>query len=148
MLKILSTGFYLGKAPFAPGTFGSLVGVVLYFFIWRWLSPIVGIITLLPFVLLCVWIAQEAVQFYNNDDDPKEIVIDEIAGVLIAYALHPFSWTTVIVGFILFRIFDIWKPYPIRKIEDNLSGGWGIVMDDVLAGVYANTVMWGIFYLI
>lgn len=81
----------------------------------------------------------QAVNIYKSKD-PSQIVIDEVCGYLFTMILIPFNWVNVIVGFFLFRILDILKPYPIRKIE-NLRDGYGIVLDDVLAGIYANIIL-------
>jgi phosphatidylglycerophosphatase A len=70
-------------------------------------------------------------------DDPAEVVIDEVAGILITFFLLPLSWLQLCFGFVLFRLFDILKPYPVRRLE-KLKGGFGIVADDLMAGVYAN----------
>jgi phosphatidylglycerophosphatase A len=97
--------------------------------------------------LMGVWASQHSAE-YLHKNDPGEVVIDEIAGQLIAYApimLPAFfewgGWKYILLGFILFRVFDIWKPYPIRRLE-KLPGGWGIMADDWLAGVYAAVVLW------
>ncbi len=73
--------------------------------------------------------------------DPSQVVIDEIVGYMVAVAGMPFSWTTALLGFFIFRIMDILKPYPIRKIDQKMPGGWGIVLDDVLAGVYTQIIL-------
>jgi phosphatidylglycerophosphatase A len=84
-------------------------------------------------------LSTQAVNIYESED-PSQIVIDEVCGYLFTMVLIPFNWVNVITGFILFRILDILKPYPIRNIE-KFRGGYGIVLDDVLAGIYANILM-------
>ncbi|MFH1654171.1 MAG: phosphatidylglycerophosphatase A [Pseudomonadota bacterium] len=147
IIKMLANGFYLGHIPVGPGTFGSLIGVLIYYFICRWLSIPMQIVTFIPFFFLSVWVSNEAIKIYN-DEDPKQVVIDEVAGILITYLAHPFSWKMIIVGFILFRFFDILKPFPIKRVEKIFPGGWGIVMDDIVAGIFANFSLWVIFMII
>ena len=89
------------------------------------------------FVPLAIWSSHLSHKLLKRDD-PSEVVIDEVAGILWTFFLLPLSWLTLCVGFILFRIFDIFKPFPIRTLERRLRGGIGIVLDDLLAGIYAN----------
>ncbi len=132
----LATGFYVGNIPLAPGTFGSLLGLPLCFFLTGIPMP-AAILAGLLFIGLAVWIADHAAQVLKRKD-PGCIVIDEIAGLVVTLIGVPFQMTTVIIGFVLFRFFDILKPYPIRMIDRRLSGGFGIVADDVVAGIFAN----------
>ena len=135
----LASGLGRGFFPVAPGTVGTVVGVVLYFFLSR-LSSFLYLITSTTFIFLSVWIADRAAR-HLRQKDPACIVIDEIAGFFITMVLVPWSWLNVGMGFLLFRLFDIIKPFPIRRIDRTVPGGWGIVLDDVLAGVYANIVL-------
>ena len=96
------------------------------------------------FIFFAIWIAREAEKILNTED-PGCIVIDEIAGILVTFTGLPFNTISVIFGFFIFRVLDIWKPYPIRSLERNLSGGTGIVMDDVAAGIW-QSVIEGIFF--
>lgn len=96
--------------------------------------------TALTFAVFAAWISGFADMILKTKDNQK-IVIDEIAGMLVTMALVPVGWRTLLAGFILFRLFDIWKPFPIRLIQDKVPGGWGVVGDDVLAGVYANFIL-------
>ena len=132
----LATGFYVGNIPLAPGTFGSLLGLPLCFFLTGIPMP-AAILAGLLFIGLAVWIADHAAQVLKRKD-PGCIVIDEIAGLVVALIGVPFHVATVTIGFVLFRFFDILKPYPIRMIDRRLSGGFGIVADDVVAGIFAN----------
>lgn len=137
---IFATGLGTGYSPVAPGTMGSLVGVALYWF----LSPLphhVFIPSVIAFIFLAAWVSGRACVLFG-EKDPSKVTIDEIAGLLVTFIMHPFSWLAVIAGFVLFRIFDIAKPFPIRVIERRLPGGWGVVLDDVAAGVYANASLW------
>lgn len=95
---------------------------------------------MLIFVLISVWISGKAESLLGHTD-PPEIVIDEVAGMAMALSGVPFRPILVIAAFLLFRFFDIWKPFPVNYIERKLPRGWGIVMDDVAAGIIANLVL-------
>jgi phosphatidylglycerophosphatase A len=136
--KILATGFGLGYLPVCPGSFGSLVAVGIYFLLLKLSPPFhLGIIILIFF--MGVWISNYA-EIIWKQNDPGEVIIDEIAGYLITMGLLPFNLIKAAVGFLLFRIFDILKPFPIRNIE-RIRGGWGIMLDDVMAGLYAALIL-------
>jgi len=144
LIIFLATGFYSGKAPFAPGTFGTGVGLIFCFFLSS-ASMFVTLSCLLLIIFLSVLIAGKAASLLETED-PGEIVIDEIAGIIITMAGLPFTVLSVITGFVLFRFLDILKPFPIRYIEKKMSGGTGIIMDDVAAGIIANIVLRIILY--
>jgi phosphatidylglycerophosphatase A len=135
----LATGGGVGRLPWSPGTFGSLIGIPLGGILGRLGSLWSGIATAL-IVLAAVWIAHMA-ELQLGTKDPGCVIIDEIAGMAVALWSLPFTLATGIAGFLLFRAFDIIKPPPVRQAERWLSGGWGIVMDDVLAGVMAQIVL-------
>jgi len=138
--RLIASFFYVGYIPLVPGTFGSLAAFAIYFPLhyytndWR----IYGFCIILV-VALGIW-ASHVAQKDSKILDPSFVVIDEVAGQLITLFLIPFSWYAVVSGFFLFRILDILKPQPARKAED-LPGGWGIMMDDVIAGVYGNIIL-------
>ena len=135
----VATGFFIGTVPFAPGTFGSLIGLPLCFLLSR-LNLLQSLIFILVFILFAIGIASAAEKIIKQKD-PGQIVIDEIAGLMVTLAGLPFNLKTVIAGFIIFRVFDILKPFPIRILEKRVGGGSGIVLDDVLAGVYGNLLV-------
>ncbi len=135
----LATGCYVGNIPIASGTFGSMWGIPLSYLISN-INLWYGLLFITAFCGFAVFTANEAEKHFD-EKDPGCIVIDEIAGLLVAFWGLPFNLFTVLTGFVIFRCFDIAKPFPIRRIERNLPGGWGIVMDDILAGVYANLVI-------
>jgi phosphatidylglycerophosphatase A len=134
--KIIASFFFVGFIPVVPGTFGSLATFVLYFLLrpvgyWQvYLGAIILVIA------LGIWAAGRA-ELDSKIVDPSFVVIDEVAGQLITLFLIPFSWLTLVAGFVIFRALDIIKPAPARQAE-RLHGGWGIMMDDVLAGIYGN----------
>lgn len=136
--RILSTFFYLGYSPFAPGTVGTL-GAIALFYPLSTFSPIIYILLVLGFIILSVWASSEACVLFG-ESDPGRVVIDEVCGYLVTMFLISPSLTNIVLGFMLFRLFDIVKPPPVRSLE-RLPRGYGIVIDDVGAGVYANVVM-------
>ena len=139
LVLFLATGFFSGTVPIAPGTAGTVIGLPLCYLIGRlhWGLAVVGV---LLFIGLSVGLASAAEKILKQKDSPK-IVIDEIAGLLVTFMGLPFTLQSAVFGFVIFRVFDILKPFPIRLLESKLSGGSGIVFDDVLAGVYANLVL-------
>jgi phosphatidylglycerophosphatase A len=135
----LATGLYVGKVPLAPGTFGSLLGLPLCFLLDK-IQLSAAIAAVLLIIALATWIADAAERILGRPD-PGCIVIDEIAGMAVTLIGLPFNPTTVAAGFILFRILDILKPFPIRVIDKRLPGGLGIVADDVIAGIFSNFLL-------
>ena len=132
----LATGFYVGRIPLAPGTFGSLMGLPLCFLLAGIRVP-AALVAVLLIIVLATWIAGAAERILGRRD-PGCIVIDEIAGMAVTMLGLPFNPTTAVMGFVMFRILDILKPFPIRILDKRLPGGAGIVADDVVAGVFAN----------
>ncbi len=136
IIKFLATGLGAGYIPAAPGTFGTIVGVALFWGI-SGLPILHYILFAVVFILFSCWVSDKAaVEF--GEKDPQKIVIDEVAGYIVTMIGHAWSWKAAIAGFVFFRIFDILKPFPAGWADKKLKGGVGIVMDDVFAGVYAN----------
>ena len=140
---ILATVGGAGFFPIAPGTVGSAVGVGVYLltrhWLWAWQLGLLAAI-----ILIGVW-ASGVTAAALNREDPGPVVIDEVAGQLVTLFLTGAGLTRAIIGFFVFRIFDIIKPWPARQLED-LPGGVGIVADDVMAGVYGWVVVTGILW--
>jgi len=133
---LLSSWFGAGLMPIAPGSFGTLAALPLVIII-NYLGVVHSTISLIIILPLSLW-ASHLSQNLLEGNDPSEIVIDEVTGLFIAVFLLPLSWLNIILGFCLFRIFDILKPFPIGLIDKNLKGGIGIVLDDIMAGIYVN----------
>ncbi len=136
-IKIICTFFNVGKFPFAPGTLASAVGVLIYSVLEK------NYFVYFMFLTACLVVGFKAcakIEAIFNQKDPSSVVIDEVAGVLIAFFALPLSWPVVITTFFLFRAFDMFKLYPVNKF-DNMEGGFGIMMDDVVAGIYTNVTM-------
>lgn len=138
-ILFLATGAGSGYFPWMPGTVGSLAGILLYYSL-RSMPRGPYLAFVVAFFFLAVWVAGLAEVIFGAKD-PQRIVIDEIVGMLVTLVLLPLSWKTALVGFVLFRVFDIWKPFPIRLVQDNIPGGWGVVGDDVVAAIYANLIL-------
>lgn len=135
---LVATWFGCGRIPYAPGTAGTL-GAVPLFLLLRPHGPWVVLAVAALLTLAGVWAAGEVV-VASKQKDPQIVVVDEVAGVLVTLAVSAPTWTSLIVGVVLFRVFDQWKPWPARALE-SLRGGWGVVMDDVAAGVWGAGVL-------
>ncbi|MDP3938946.1 MAG: phosphatidylglycerophosphatase A [Deltaproteobacteria bacterium] len=146
----IATGAGSGYAPVAPGTAGALVGLALYVLGFGALGAPLYVLTLLSGIALAVWASAGAIEIFGQKD-PGQVTIDEVVGMLTTLAFLPATGTLsagpftiesgLLAGFVFFRMFDILKPFPIRWIERNLPGGYGIVLDDVAAGIYANVAL-------
>ena len=141
---ILATWFGIGLVPVVPGTFGTLAAVPLVLLL-NYLGEWYGVFALVVITIVAIRVSDRTQELLGRTD-PSEVVIDEVAGFLATMLLFPASLVNVGLGFILFRFFDIVKPWPVRQTE-RLKGGFGIVVDDLLAGVYAHLVLRGILLL-
>jgi phosphatidylglycerophosphatase A len=135
LILLAATGCGLGFSPLAPGTLGTLAALPL---IWlsAWMSAAAGTFFLVCFVLAAVAVADRAEKILGRKD-PGAIVIDEMAGYWVTMCLVPVTGVTLVTGFVAFRCFDICKIAPVRYFEKNFSGGAGVVLDDIMAGVLA-----------
>jgi phosphatidylglycerophosphatase A len=136
---LFATWWGTGYSPIASGTVGTLAAIPLYLLLVR-LSTLYYILLLIPLILFSCWVSGRAETIFNEKDSGK-IVIDEVVGYLITMAGVPISWGSVILGFFLFRFFDIVKVSPANIIDRNLKNGWGVVLDDVVAGIYACVML-------
>jgi phosphatidylglycerophosphatase A len=133
---------YIGFIPGAPGTYASFATTLAYFFIYRLYG---GILPSLHVSTLCIVtiagvLASAAISRRTGQEDPSYIVIDEVAGQLLTFLFLPVSYFNLAAGFVAFRVFDMWKPFPIRKME-SFENGVGVMADDLLAGVYGNVLL-------
>lgn len=144
-ILFIAEGAYAGRSPLAPGTAGTLVGVLLYLGI-RNFSPLLYISFTILLCIVGTWAAGKAEIIFGKKDSPL-IVIDEIAGYLIALFLVPSGWAYLAAGFFLFRVFDIMKPWPLHGLQE-VPGGLGVMLDDIGAGVYTNVVLQIVAHLI
>jgi len=138
LMVFLATGGYSGYFPIAPGTAGTLATL-----------PLVWIMTFLPipihlaFILILFFLGVASSSYFSRfykQKDPSRVVIDEVVGFLITMFMVPFNWATLLLGFLIFRLADIIKPFPAGRSE-KLPSGWGIMMDDAFAGIYANIIL-------
>ena len=140
MLRValaLATSFGVGYVPVAPGTFGSLVGLLL----WAVLpsAPVPQLVAIVALFVTGAWSASVSERHFGSTD-PSAVVIDEVMGMLITLWMNPVGWAGAAVGFLCFRLFDVIKPYPANRLED-LHGGIGVMADDAMAAVYANLAL-------
>lgn len=135
----LAFGFGSGLAKKAPGTFGTLAAIPVYYLFIQADLWLYGVLTLIAAVV-GVWLCDVAA-IRLGEHDFGGIVWDEVVGFLITMSVVPFSWQATVAGFVLFRLFDIVKPWPIRWLDRHVHGGLGIMVDDVLAGVFAAGVL-------
>ncbi len=145
-VHLLALGFGAGLAPVAPGTMGSIVGLLLYLALIP-LTPPAYVLAVAAITVAGVWVCGIAARDLGVHDHPS-IVWDEIAGYLIAMVGAPPGWQWMILGFLLFRLFDIWKPWPIRPIDRRVAGGLGIMLDDVIAAAFAALAMQVVYWVI
>ena len=132
----IATVGYCGYFPIAPGTVGSAAGLVVYLLVWWTQSPVVEGLLIVAVYAIGIWAGTEAERYFGGID-PGPVVIDEVLGMLITLAFMPVGLWTAIAGFVLFRIFDVIKPFPAGRFE-RLHGGLGVMSDDAMAAVYAN----------
>ena len=143
---LFTTFFYLGYSAIAPGTVGTLGGVIFYLVLY--FSRASWIVYIIIFFVLCFFgiLASTKAEAYFKEKDPSPIVIDEVLGYLVTMFMIPLSWPIFLIGFILNRVLDIWKPFPADRAQ-RLSGGWGIVVDDLISGLYTNFLLRGMIYI-
>ncbi len=141
----LGLGFGTGLAPKAPGTFGTVAAIPIY-----WLMQDLSLIAYLVLTSIAfvvgIWICQKSADWLGKDD-PSAVVWDEIVGYLVTMIAAPAGWIWMLIGFVLFRIFDIIKPWPISWFDKNLHGGLGIMIDDVVAGLFAFILIQGYVFV-
>ncbi|MES2856142.1 MAG: phosphatidylglycerophosphatase A [Bdellovibrionota bacterium] len=140
IIEALATGFYLGKIPFMPGTWGTLAGIPAVLLLAQLNSDIGYMVGVVVLILVASFVA-ELYEREHGGHDPGEIVIDEVAGYAVAMTMLPQTWQAYLAAFIVFRIIDIFKPYPINRIDQRVKGGLGTVLDDVAAGLVANVIL-------
>ena len=138
VIQVLATGFGAGLSPVAPGTVGTLVGLVICLFSYPLAWPL-RLLYVIAISAVSVYVAGQAEKLYGKKDDQR-IVIDEIAGLQVTMLPVAITGLHLLLAFVLFRIFDIWKPFPLNRFQ-KFPGGWGVVADDLGAGVYGGLVL-------
>ena len=142
----IATCAYVGYAPVAPGTFGSAIGLAVFYVVRHQRSTTVEVAVIVALAAVGLWSATEAEHHFGGID-PGPVVIDEVIGMLVTLAFIPVNMAGAIVAFLIFRFLDVVKPWPARRLEQ-LPGGFGVVLDDMMAGVYGNVMMWGLVSLL
>ena len=140
LIRWFVTGSYAGLLPFSPGTFGTVMGIPLVL-LWAKMPVIVSLVCTILLIIVGVYASDYYQAVRGGEHDRQEIVIDEICGLLITMTLVPIIWQTVLAGFLLFRFFDILKPWPISYLDQKVKGGIGVMIDDVAAGIAASLVL-------
>ena len=141
----LALGFGAGISRYAPGTLGTVMAIPIYWLLQTqglWIYLGVVLLMLIAGIGLCGYTARAL----NSHDHPG-IVWDEFVGFLITMIAVPSTWYWLLLGFSLFRLFDIWKPFPIKQLDQRVRGGFGVMLDDVVAGIYAWFCLWGVIWL-
>jgi len=139
IILVFATWFGAGFIPFAPGTWGSIVALPFAAGAYS-LGFFYSCLSLTLIFIFSILVSGTASKILKRDD-PSPVVIDEVAGIFVTLFLIPISWVSITAGFILFRIFDIFKPFPIGLIDRKVKGGTGIVLDDIMAGIFANVCL-------
>ena len=135
----IATCGYIGYVPVAPGTFGSAAGLVAYALVRSADSYVLEAVTIVVLFVIGVWSGTQAEHHFGGID-PAPVVMDEVVGMLITLAFLPVNWVGALVGFLVFRLLDVYKPWPAARFE-RLPGGLGVMADDGMAALYGNLVM-------
>ena len=141
----IATVGYCGYFPVAPGTVGSAAGLLFYLLVWWSRSPLVEVALIAILFAAGVWAGTTSERYFGGID-PGPIVLDEVVGMLITLAFVPVGISGALIGFLLFRVFDVVKPFPARRLEA-LHGGLGVMADDAMAAIYANVALRVVLYL-
>ena len=149
------TFFNVGKSKYAPGTIASLVTCIIYFILEKYLDMFSLLIFISIIFFYSLFAINRSVEFFDSED-PQEIVIDEVVGQVLPLLAIPIYETLYplptayycVSGFLFFRLFDVWKPYPISYVDNNVKGSLGIMLDDVLAGIYTIITLSVIFFFL
>lgn len=137
LIKLFSTFFYVGMVPFAPGTMGSLAGLLVFLSV---LDAPLACAAMFALILGIGFFSAGRAESVFGKKDPCEVVIDEVAGIFVVFFMVPIHALSLLAGFVIYRILDIFKPFPARRLE-GLRGSLGIMSDDLLCGLYANLIL-------
>ena len=142
----IATVGYLGYAPFAPGTFGSAAGLAVFAAVRTTGSSVIELAVIVALFVIGIWSGTEAEHHFGGID-PGPVVLDEVVGMLITLALLPVSIWGALAGFVVFRVLDVFKPWPAGRLE-HLPGGLGVMSDDGMAAIYGNLIMQALLWLL
>ena len=138
----ISTGFGIGLAPIAPGTFGSILGIVFFLLITPLYLSTFWMVIVLVAIFIISQISISLTLKRIDETDPQEVVIDEILGMMMTLTVIPLDPKWFLAAFVIFRVADIIKPWPASYIDKNMKGGLGVMLDDVIAGIYTAIIMY------
>lgn len=138
--EFVATFFYVGRSPKAPGTMGSLAALPFAWWLWLQPSAVAWVLVIVTFLVGC-W-ASSAVIRRTGTQDHQSIVIDEVVGIFLTTSIAAHLWWHYLLAFVLFRIFDIWKPLPVGLVDKNVKGGFGTMLDDAVAALFATAMLW------
>ena len=138
----IATSFGAGFSPLAPGTMGTLTAIPMAWAVARG-GTIAFVVATIAISAIGTWAAEVFGRAHGTDDDQR-IVVDEVAGYFVTLLLVPHGWPQLLLAFVLFRLFDIWKPWPVRLIDREVGGGFGVMADDLAAGVYGMLVLYAL----
>ncbi|MGE3262587.1 MAG: phosphatidylglycerophosphatase A [Bacteriovoracia bacterium] len=138
--ELVATFFYVGRSPKAPGTMGSLVALPFAWYLWMLPVEMAWPIVIAVFLLGC-WAASGVIR-RTGTQDHQSVVIDEVVGIFLTTSIAAHLWWHYLLAFLLFRIFDIWKPFPVGLVDKNIKGGFGTMLDDVVAAMFATGILW------
>lgn len=139
LIEFFATVGFVGLIPKAPGTFGTIVAIPIAYAL-ALLGPNLYLLATLLLIVFSIWISEMHERALGTHDS-KQIVIDEVVGYLVAFAWLPMTWQSFVGAFVVFRFFDILKPYPISVLDRKVKGGLGVVVDDLAAGLIANIIL-------
>lgn len=145
-LYFLAFGLGSGRSPYAPGTVGTIVAIPCYLALNYFLSPIAYIIFTVVFIVFSSWLCERISRETRTHDHPG-MNIDEFAGFFVTMIAAPQGWEWIVLGFVLFRLFDILKPWPISYIDKKIDNGFGMILDDVVAGLFSLAIIQLTYYL-
>lgn len=147
LAKYIATWFGVGLLPKAPGTFGSIAALPFAWLLQEWGGMTALLIATLLLFLAGVWASETYMETHQKQHDPGEIVVDEVMGQWLLLVALPHTLQGYVLGLLLFRLFDIWKPWPIHVLDQQVLGGFGVMLDDFLAAVYP-VLLWFAFALL
>ncbi|MGB9735964.1 MAG: phosphatidylglycerophosphatase A family protein [bacterium] len=138
-ILFIATGSFVGYIPFAPGTFGSMLGIIIYYYVSHYLNFYLSLVVLGFLLVIGIFTADRA-EVLLHEQDSSKIVIDEITGMYIALFLIPLTPINIAISFLCFRLIDIFKPYPISYIDKHVHRGPGVMLDDIVGAIPANLI--------
>lgn len=139
-----ATFFFVGKSPKAPGTMGSIAALPFAWFLWTLPNPLAWLVFAGVFAI-GIWAAHTVI-IKTGVPDHQSIVIDEVLGIFLTTSIASHIWWHYLLAFVLFRIFDIWKPWPVSWVDKNWKGAWGAIMDDIVAAMIATGILFVFLY--